>query len=66
MYTTRKDNDTLRLHLLDLIGRCPLFRSKWRQHSFLLITSAILILITLAGCGPSAAELEAVDYAPLP
>jgi len=42
MYTTRKDNDTLRLDLLEHIMRCPLFRSKWRQHSFLLITSAIL------------------------
>jgi len=35
-------------------------------HSFLLITSAILILSMLAGCGPSTEELEAVDYTPLP
>jgi hypothetical protein len=36
-----------------------------RQQSFLLITCAILILSTLVGCGPSAADLEAVDYTPL-
>ncbi|MBN1120599.1 MAG: serine hydrolase [Anaerolineae bacterium] len=30
----------------------------------LLITSTILILFVLAGCGPSAAELAAVDYTP--
>ncbi len=28
MYATRKDNDTLRLDLLEHIVRCPLFRSK--------------------------------------
>ena len=39
--------------------------SKRRQHAFLLFTSAILILSTLVGCGPSTAELEAVDYTPL-
>jgi CubicO group peptidase (beta-lactamase class C family) len=37
-----------------------------RQHAFLLITSAILILSMLAGCcGPSTADLEAVDFTPL-
>jgi CubicO group peptidase (beta-lactamase class C family) len=36
-----------------------------RQHRFLLISSAILILSMLAGCGPSAANLEAVDFTPL-
>jgi CubicO group peptidase (beta-lactamase class C family) len=45
--------------------------SERRQHSFLWITSVTLILsilipLGLAGCGPGAAELEAVDYAPLP
>ena len=49
----------------------PLFRSKGQQHSFLRITSAILILSTLilsglAGCGLSTEDLEAVDYTPLP
>jgi CubicO group peptidase (beta-lactamase class C family) len=37
-----------------------------RQHSFLLITSLILILSMLVGCGPSTEDLEAVEYAPLP
>jgi CubicO group peptidase (beta-lactamase class C family) len=40
--------------------------TKGYQHSFLLFTIAILILSMLVGCGPSAAELEAVDYTPLP
>ena len=59
----------LRLDLLKHIVRCPLFRSKGRQHSFLLITSAILILSMLVGCGPSGPsveDLEAVEYTPLP
>ena len=45
MNTTRKDNDTLRPDLLEHIVGCPLFRFKKRQHSFLLITSVILILL---------------------
>jgi hypothetical protein len=40
-------------------------RSRRRHHRFLLITSAILILSMLAGCGPSAADLETVDFTPL-
>ena len=40
--------------------------SKGRMHSFLLFTSVILILSTLAGCGPSTEDLEAIDYTPLP
>ncbi len=43
----------------------PLFRSKLRQHSFLLLTSVLLILSMLVGCGPSIKDLEAVDYTPL-
>jgi hypothetical protein len=66
MYTTRKDNDTLRLNLLKHIMRCPLFRSKGRQRSFLLFTSVILILSMLVGCGPRTEDLEAVEYTPLP
>lgn len=46
--------------------RCPLRRSKERQHAFLLLTSAILILSMLVGCGLSTEGLEAVDYTPLP
>jgi len=34
--------------------------------SFILLTSAFLILSTLVGCGPSTEELAAVDYTPLP
>ena len=66
MCTTRKDNDTLRLGLLKHIVRCPLFRSRGRQHSFLLSASVILILSILVGCGPSTEDLEAVRYTPLP
>jgi CubicO group peptidase (beta-lactamase class C family) len=38
------------------------------RHSFLIITSVILILLLsmLVGCGPSTKDLEAVDYTPLP
>jgi len=39
--------------------------TKWRQPSFLIFASAILILSMLIGCGPSAEDLEAVDYTPL-
>ena len=38
--------------------------AKRRQHSFLLFASLILVLSMLIGCGPSAEELEAVDYTP--
>jgi len=55
----------LRLDLLEHIVSCPLFRSKWRRHSFLLFTGVILILSMLVGCGPSIKDLEAVDYTPL-
>lgn len=45
--------------------------TKGRQHSFFSIASVILILSILVssglvGCGPSAADLKAVDYTPLP
>ena len=71
MYTTRKDNGTLRPGILVRITRCPMFRSRQRQPSFLVFTSAILILSILMlsgliGCGPSTGGLEAVDYTPLP
>ena len=66
MYTTRKDNDTLRLNLLKYIVRCPLFRSKGRQRSFLLITGVILLLSILVGGSPRTEDLEAVEYTPLP
>ena len=40
--------------------------TKGRQRSFQLFASAIIILSMLVGCGPSAADLEAVDYTLLP
>jgi CubicO group peptidase (beta-lactamase class C family) len=42
-----------------------LHTSKKRQRSRLLITSVIITLSMLVGCGPSPAELESVDYTPL-
>jgi CubicO group peptidase (beta-lactamase class C family) len=65
MYTTRKDNDMLRLDLLKHIVCCSLLRPKGRHHSFLLFTSTIVVLSMLVGCGPSTEDLEAVDYTPL-
>ena len=69
MYAKHKGNNTLRLNQLKRIVRCPLFRSKWHQHYFLLFASVILILLMLVGCsssGPSVEDLEAVKYTPLP
>lgn len=43
-----------------------MYTPKERQHSLLLFTSVILVLSMLVGCGPPPAELEAVDYTPLP
>lgn len=43
-----------------------MYISKDRQHSFLFFIGITLILSTLLGCGPSAEELQAVDYTPLP
>ena len=40
--------------------------TKGCQQAFLLIISAILILLTMVGCGPSTEDLAAVDYTPLP
>ena len=36
------------------------------QRSLFLISSLILVISMLVGCGPSTEELEAVDYSPLP
>lgn len=46
--------------------RCSLFRPTGRRYSCLIITSAILILSMLVGCGPSTEDLEEVRYTPLP
>jgi len=54
------------LDLMKHIVCCPLFCFNWRQYSLLIITSALLILSALAGCGPSIEDLLAVDYTPLP
>lgn len=58
-------NKRLRLDLLKHIVHCFLFSSKRSQYSFILITSVILILSMLVGCGPSTEDLEAVEYTPL-
>jgi CubicO group peptidase (beta-lactamase class C family) len=63
MSTTRKYYDKLKL--LRHVMRFPLVRIEGRQP-FILLTSAILVLSMLTACGPSAEELEAVDYTPLP
>jgi CubicO group peptidase (beta-lactamase class C family) len=47
-------------------GEIVIVISKRRQDYFHLFTSAILILSILVGCSPSTADLEAVDYTPLP
>ena len=36
------------------------------RHSRVIFTSVLFILSILIGCAPSAAELAAVDYTPLP
>jgi CubicO group peptidase (beta-lactamase class C family) len=65
-YATGKDKGTSGVHLVNHTVRCPLVRPRGRQGSLLLITSVILILSMLAGCGgPSAEDLAAVDYTPL-
>jgi CubicO group peptidase (beta-lactamase class C family) len=56
----------LRLGLLKNIVRCPLCCLKHRHRCLLLITSVILVLSMLVGCGPSIKDLEAVKYTPLP
>jgi CubicO group peptidase (beta-lactamase class C family) len=43
-----------------------LSRFKWNQYPLFIIALIILISSILIGCGPSAAELETVDYTPLP
>ena len=52
--------------MLERIVRCTMFHFKDCRCSFLLITSVILILSMLVGCGPSTEDLAAVDYTPLP
>ena len=70
MCSNRKDGSTQRRGLLEHIVSCPLFRSRGRMPPFPSLASSILILsilvpMGLVGCGPSAGELEAVDYTPL-
>jgi CubicO group peptidase (beta-lactamase class C family) len=66
MYKTDKDRGALRRNLLKQLVPCPMFRSGRRQRSILTFASVILIMSILAGCGPSAKDLGAVDYTPLP
>jgi CubicO group peptidase (beta-lactamase class C family) len=46
--------------------KIPWLRPGGRQPSFPQFAGVLLILIILAGCGPSTEELLAVEYAPLP
>ncbi len=46
--------------------KITLFRSKGRQHCFILFTSIILILSMQAGCGPRTVDLKVIEYTPLP
>jgi len=40
--------------------------TKWHLRYFLVLIIEILVLISLIGCEPSTANLEAVNYTPLP
>jgi CubicO group peptidase (beta-lactamase class C family) len=42
-----------------------LFRSRLRFHTFGVFSSAFLILLSMVGCGPSKADLEAVSFTPI-
>jgi CubicO group peptidase (beta-lactamase class C family) len=53
------------MDLLKHVIHCSLFRRKRHCSPFLLVTSLILIMSTLAACGPSLEDLQAVDYTPL-
>lgn len=48
------------------MNKMSLFRSERHQNACRVFICAILILLSLAGCGPSTEDLEAVDYTPLP
>jgi CubicO group peptidase (beta-lactamase class C family) len=52
--------------MLQQISRCPLVRLNRRKYPLLVITSIILVMSALPGCGPSIEDLLAVDYTPLP
>ena len=49
-----------------MISNVYSFCAKKCRSAFPLIASAILVLLTLVGCGPSTEELLAIDYTPLP
>ena len=55
----------VRIHVSKRVD-CSLLRSTCHPTSFILITSLILLVSTLAACGPSLEDLQAVEYAPLP
>jgi hypothetical protein len=51
----RKENDTPQRGLANGDG-----------YACLLLVGALLVMLVLVGCGPSAPYLQAVDYTPLP
>jgi len=65
VYAKPIDEDTRRVDFIKHIVRCIWFNSSGRRRSLLSITSAALVLTTVAGCGPSSDDLKAVHYAPL-
>jgi CubicO group peptidase (beta-lactamase class C family) len=66
LHTQNQSNNTPNPNLVKHLGYSLLFHMKGHQGSLLLFTSVILILSMLTGCGPSAADLAAVDFTPLP
>jgi CubicO group peptidase (beta-lactamase class C family) len=66
LHTQNQSNNTPNPNLVKHLGYSLLFHMKRHQGSLLLFTSVILILSMLTGCGPSAADLAAVDFTPLP
>jgi CubicO group peptidase (beta-lactamase class C family) len=56
----------LRLDPLKHIVHSSLFYFNWRQYSLLIITIVLLVMSTLASCGPSIEDLLAINYTPLP
>jgi CubicO group peptidase (beta-lactamase class C family) len=60
-----RDNNIQGQNLLIYIVRHSLSDFKRYKLSFMLLAGMVLILTAMLGCGPSAAELKAVDYTPL-
>jgi CubicO group peptidase (beta-lactamase class C family) len=64
MQAAHKDHHIPSPILLEDVVRGAVIRRGRRQHLLLSVALAIVISAMLVGCGPSAADLAAVDYAP--